>query len=241
TEEIDKVRAEEKKNAEARKSDELFPPAAVSLGLQGDAIQPLTIRANAGDCVRITLRNKTENDEPVSLHIHGSSMIVKSTGQAATMTNKDALVAPGKSQEFEWYIPADEPDKAHHFHSHAVREQWSLGMFGALIVEPRGSRYLDPWTGKELKSGWMAMIEDPNGPDFREFAIWYHEIGDEVFRILDRKGEMLPQRDQVTDAYRPGGRGLNLRSEPHGTRLALQAERHGIHDESMAYGSYTFG
>ncbi|MGB3942313.1 MAG: multicopper oxidase domain-containing protein [Candidatus Manganitrophaceae bacterium] len=241
TDELDRVRAEEKKNAEARKSEEPFPAAAVSLGLQGDAIQPLTIRANAGDCVRITLRNKTENDEPVSIHIHGSSFIVKSTGQAATMTNKDALVMPGKSQEFEWYIPGDEPDKAHHFHSHAVRDQWSLGMFGALVVEPRGSKYLDPWTGKELKSGWMAMIEDPNGPDFREFAIWYHEIGDEVFRILDRKGEMLAQRDQVTDAYRPGGRGLNLRSEPHGTRLALQAERHGIHDESMAYGSYTFG
>src|SRR5581483_1538091 len=37
TEEVDKVRAEEKNNAEARKSDALFPPAAVSLGLQGDA------------------------------------------------------------------------------------------------------------------------------------------------------------------------------------------------------------
>jgi hypothetical protein len=114
-------------------------------------------------------------------------------------------------------------------------------MFGALIVEPRGSKYLNPWTGKELKSGWMAMIQDPNGADFREFAIWYHEIGDEVFRIVNRKGEPLDQRDQVTDAYRPGGRGLNLRSEPHGTRLALQVARHGIHDESMAYGSYTFG
>ncbi len=241
TEEMERVRAEEKKNAEARKSDDPFPASAVSLGLQGDAIQPLTIRANAGDCARIILRNQTENDEPVSIHIHGSSFIVRGTGQAATMTNKDSLVMPGKFQEFEWYIPGDEPDNAHHFHSHATRDQWSLGMFGALVVEPRGSRYLDPWTGKELKSGWMAMIEDPNGPDFREFAIWYHEIGDEVFRILDRKGEMLAQRDMVTDAYRPGGRGLNLRSEPHGTRLALQAERHGIHDESMAYGSYTFG
>jgi FtsP/CotA-like multicopper oxidase with cupredoxin domain len=241
TEDLPKVRAEEKKNADARKSDDPFPAAGVSIGLQGDMIQPLVIRANAGDCVRIILRNQTENDEPVSLHLHGSNLIVRSTGQAATMTNKDSVVMPGKFQEFEWYIPADEPDKAHQFHSHATREHWNLGMFGALVVEPRGSRYLNPWTGGELKSGYLAMIEDPNGPDFREFAIWYHEIGDEVFRILNRNGEMLPQRDAVTDAYRPGGRGLNLRSEPHGTRLALQVERHGIHDESMAYGSYTFG
>ncbi len=241
TEDVEKVRTEEKKNAEARKSDDPFPPAAVSIGLQGDLIQPLGIRANQGDCVRIILRNRTENDEPVSLHLHGSNLIVRSTGKAATMTNKDSLVMPGKFQEFEWYISPDEPEGAHQFHSHAVREHWNLGMFGALMVEPRGSRYLNPWNGKELKSGWMAMIEDPNGPDFREFAIWYHEIGDEIFRILDRNGEMLPQRDAVTDAYRPGGRGLNLRSEPHGTRLALQVQRHGIHDESMAYGSYTFG
>ncbi|MBI3802147.1 MAG: multicopper oxidase domain-containing protein [Nitrospirae bacterium] len=241
TEDVEKVRAEEKKNKAARESKEPFPASAVSTGLQGDQIQPLVVRANAGDCVRITLRNKTENDEPVSLHIHGSSMIVKATGQAATMSNKDSLVAPGKSQEFEWYIPGDQPDSSHHFHSHAVRDQWSLGMFGALVVEPRGSRYLSPWTGKEMKSGWMAMIEDPNGPDFREFAIFYHEIGDEVFRILDRNGEMLPQRDAFTDTYRPGGRALNLRSEPHGTRLAMQDKAHGVHDESMGYGSYTFG
>ncbi len=241
TEDLEKVRAEEKKNKAARESDDPFPAAAVSVGLQGDLLQPLVIRANASDCVRLILRNQTENDEPVSMHIHGSSFIIKSTGQAATMTNKDSLVMPGKSQEFEWHVPGDSPDTAHHFHSHAVRDQWSLGMFGSLVVEPRGSRYLSPWTGKEMKSGWMAIIDDPNGPDFREFAIFYHEIGDEVFRILDRKGEMLPQRDAFTDTYRPGGRALNLRSEPHGTRLALQDKLHGVHDESMGYGSYTFG
>jgi len=241
TDELPRVRAEEKKNAEARKSEDPFPAAGVSIGLQGDAIQPLAIRANQGDCVRITLRNQTTNEEPVSLHLHGSGMIIKATGQAATMTNKDSLVAPGKTQEFEWYIQPDEQEGAHQFHSHAVREQWNLGMFGALIVEPRSSTYLNPWTGAELKSGWMAMIHDPNNHDFREYAIWYHEIGDEVFRLLDRTGTMLQQRDPVTDAYRPGARGVNLRSEPHGTRLALQAARHGIHDESQGYGSYTFG
>src|SRR3972149_6897818 len=52
TEDLPKVRAEEKKNADARKSDDPFPAAGVSLGLQGDMLQPLAIRANAGDCVR---------------------------------------------------------------------------------------------------------------------------------------------------------------------------------------------
>ncbi len=250
TDDLPGVRAEEEKNKKARESKEDFPNSGVSIGLQGDLIQPLTIRVNQGDCVRITLRNQTkgelnfnpaEAEEPVSLHVHGSSMIVKASGKAATMTNPESLVMPGESQEFEWYIPSNTAEGARHFHSHAVREQWSMGMFGALVVEPRGSKYLNPWTGQALKSGWMATIEDPNGPDFREFAIFYHENGNEVFRIKGRDGVELLQRDPLTDTYRPAGRGLNLRSEPHGTRLGLQQERHGIHDESQGYGSYTFG
>ena len=101
-------------------------------------------------------------------------------------------------------------------HSHVGREQASLGMIGAFIVEPMGSRYLDPITGKETKSGWQMMIDDPNAPDFREFVIFYHEIGDESFRPLNRNGEMIPQRDPNTDAYRPSARALNYRSEPFG-------------------------
>ena len=108
-EDLEKVRAEEKKNKAARESADPFPSAAVSVGLQGDLIQPLVIRANAGDCVHLILRNQTENDESVSMHIHGSSFIVKATGQAATMVNKDSLVMPGMSQEFEWHVPGDAP------------------------------------------------------------------------------------------------------------------------------------
>lgn len=248
TEDLKKVRAEEKKNAEARKSSNDFPDAGTSIGLQGDFIQPLVIRANAGDCVRIILRNQTHEDhnatgenEPVSLHIHGSSLIISSTGQAATMANPDSLVMPGKKQAFEWYIPPAAKDKAHPFHSHAVHDHWAEGLFGALIVEPKGSNHLDPWTGKALKSSWMAIIEDPNGPDFREFTIFYHEVGDKGFQLLNKNEERDTQRGPFTDVYEPGRRGLNQRSELHDKRLGLQQERHGIHDESMAYSSYTFG
>ena len=63
TENIDKARAEEARNEEARgKEDGEWDPGAVSNGLQGDWIQPLAIRANQGDCVRLTVRNKMEFD-----------------------------------------------------------------------------------------------------------------------------------------------------------------------------------
>jgi FtsP/CotA-like multicopper oxidase with cupredoxin domain len=240
TENVEKVRQEEKRNRDAREKSG-YDPGAVSTGLQTDMIQPLNVRANQSDCVRITLRNKLDYEE-VSLHIHGSSMIVKSTGEAATIANPDSIVKEDETQVFEWYVRPGEQEGAHVFHSHVGREQSSLGMIGTFIVEPMGSRYLDPLTGKETKSGWQVMIENPNLADFREFVIIYHEIGDESFRPLNRHGEMIPQRDPNTDAYRPSARAINYRSEPFGVNnLALQEKYFHHEDESLSYSSYTFG
>ncbi|MEW6325559.1 MAG: multicopper oxidase domain-containing protein, partial [Nitrospirota bacterium] len=240
TENLQSVRDEEKANAAARAASG-YTPGAVTTGLQTDAIQPLVLRGNQGDCVVVTLRNKLDGED-VGIHIHGSSMIIQSTGQAATAANPDSTVEEGRSQVFEWYIRPDEQEGSHMLHSHVGREQASLGMIGAFIVEPMGSKYLDPITGKDTKSGWQAMIEDPKAPDFREYVIFYHEIGDESFRPLNRYGEMIPQRDPNTDAYRPSARALNYRSEPFGVNnLALQEKYFHFEDESMAYSSYTFG
>jgi FtsP/CotA-like multicopper oxidase with cupredoxin domain len=240
TEDLPRVREEERINREARKATG-YNAGAVSTGLQTDVIQPLVIRGNQGDCVVIALRNQLDGED-VGIHIHGSSTIIKATGQAATAANADSTIKPGKSQTFEWYIRPTEQEGSHMLHSHVGREQASLGMIGAFIVEPMGSRYLSPITGKEAKSGWQMMIDDPKAPDFREYAIFYHEIGDESFRPLNRQGDTIPQRDPNTDAYRPSARALNYRSEPFGiNNLALQEKYFHFEDESMAYSSYTFG
>ncbi|MBI1821735.1 MAG: multicopper oxidase domain-containing protein [Nitrospirae bacterium] len=244
TENIPAVRAEEKKNQEARKAPG-YNPGAVTTGLQTDMIQPLSFRGNQGDCVEIILRNQMK-DEDTGLHIHGSSMIVKSTGQAATMSNPDSNIKPGKSQTFQWFIRVDEQEGAHMFHSHVGREAASLGLIGAFMVEPLGSKYLDPVSGKESQSGWQMMIVNNKTAnttqyDFREFVLYYHEIGDESFRPLNRSGEMVPQRDPNTDAYRPSARAINYRSEPFGVNnLALQEKYFHFEDESMSYSAYTF-
>jgi FtsP/CotA-like multicopper oxidase with cupredoxin domain len=240
TENIDKVREEERINRAAR-AKEGYDPGAVSTGLQTDMIQPIVLRGNQGDCVIVTLRNKLDGED-VSFHVNGSSMIVQSTGMAATAANPDSTVKPEKSQVFEWYILPNEQEGSHVLRSHVGREQSSLGMIGAFIVEPAGSIYLDPITGKEAKSGWQMMIANPKGQtDFREYAIFYHEIGDESFRPLNKQGEMIPQRDPNTDAYRPSARALNYRSEPFGVNnLALQEKYFHFEDESMSYSAYTF-
>ena len=236
---IDKVRAEEEKNAPARESE--LDPGAVSNGLQGDAIQPFMIRANQGDCLRVKFTNRLE-DEDAGFQVNGSAMIISSTGQPDTAATPGAIVPAGEKQVYEWYIPIDEQEGGHMIQNHAGRDPSSLGLIGAMVVEPKGSRYLDPWTSEPLESGWMAMIVNDESRDFREFGLIYHEVGDESFRPLNRHGEMIPQRDPQTDAYRPSARAMNFRSEPFGiNNLAQQEKKFHFEDESLAYSSYTFG
>lgn len=238
-EDLARVRQEEGQNREVRAGR---TEPAVSLGLQGDAIQPLTLRVNQGECLRLRLRNGLKNGEPASLHLHGSALHLARTGAPAIATNPDAVVRPDGTVTYEWWVAEDQPEGTHYFHSHGdSRRQTVHGLFGALIVEPKGSIYLDPIRGGEVGSGWAAMIKPPMGSAFREFAIFYHEIGNERYRHLDRAGQLVTQVDPFTSAYRPGARAINYRSEPFMNRLALQHERLGRFDPSQAYSSYVFG
>ncbi len=244
---LERARLEESQNRAAR-LDQADP--GVSVGLQGDAIQPLTLRVNQGDCLLVTLRNALANGEAASLHIHGSSLHMAESGTPAVATNLETIALSGASVTYEWMVEADQPEGTHYFHSHGdQREQTSHGLFGAVIVEPGGSLHLDPLTGAEMTSGWSAVIRDSTGSDFREFAIYYHEIGNEAFTIQNKAGatgfgfrkKAVNFVDDLTGAYKPGGRAMNYRSEPFLNRMKLQQDTVGKFDPSQAYSSYTFG
>ncbi|MDP6172934.1 MAG: multicopper oxidase domain-containing protein, partial [Rhodospirillales bacterium] len=236
-ENIEKVRAEEKRNEEARENE--HDPGALTQGLSGDAIQPLAIRVNQGECLVLKVSNKVE-EEKVSFHLHGSSLLIQDSGKPAVAKNPESYIEEEKSQTYEWYVGLDQQEGVHQFHSH-VRDQASTGLFGTVTVEPKGSRFLDPYSGKELKSGWLAMIEDPNGPDFREFVVVYHETGDEEFRPLKKNEEMIPLLDETAHNYRSSTRALNYRSEAFGNNLLLEKKLFGQLDESLAYSAYKNG
>jgi manganese oxidase len=238
-EDLPRVRQEEAQNREARAGR---GEPAVSLGLQGDAIQPLVLRVNQEECLRITLRNDLASGEPASFHLHGSALYVAGTGRPAIATNAEAQVRSGESVSYEWWVAKDEPEGTHYFHSHgATRVQTAHGLFGAVIVEPKGSRHLRSLDGGQARNGWAATIVPPRGPHFREFVIVYHEVGNERYRLLDREGAPVTQVDPFTSAYRPGARAINYRSEPFMNRLALQHRITGRYDKSQAYSSYVFG
>lgn len=236
---VPKVRAEEAQNTAARAGR---AEPAVSLGLQGDAIQPLTLRVHQGECLRIRLHNELAGGEAASLHLHGASLRIAGSSKPAVASEPAATVLPGQSVIYEWAVSNDEAEGTHYFHSHGEdRAQTGHGLFGAVIVERKGTAWLDPRTGAPETTGWDADIELAGHRDFREYVLYYHEIGDEAYQALDRDGQFLPLVDPVTTAYRPDGRGINYRSEPFLNRLQLGQQATGRVDESLEYSSYGFG
>lgn len=220
-----------------REQEALPLPDRVSVGLRRDAIQPLVLRANLGDCLQVKFTNRLSGK--ASMHFHGLPHTAANAG-GATGRNPDTFAEPGQTMTYTLPIPREaQAERAYHIHDHGdSRQRIAHGLFGALIVEPLGAEYLDPDTGGPLTTtSWEAIIRTPgSAPDFREHVIIYHEVGDEKFEgILTVEGNELPVVDDLSGAYRPGSRAINYRSEPFRDRLQLRR------DESLAYSSYTFG
>jgi len=250
-EDIPAIRAQE-----AAAEEEGF---GLTSGVAADPIQPLTLRANAGDCMRIAFSNELQ--EPVSFHVHGADLLLASSGDPALSTNPNSVAGPGDGVDYEWFVDATYyAENTHAIHAHGPKARFyvSHGLFGTVVVEPPGSEYLDSRTAEplcapanegvvECRSSWDAMISPGDGSaDFREFVMVYHEIGNAQFTPVDTTGEPNPIIDPITQSYKPNGRAINYRSESFWRRLGSLEGRVGFYDdwqpdEAEAYSSYVFG
>ncbi len=237
--------------------------------------EPLVIRANVGDTVVIDFTNRLTvpggedgTDHRANLTLHG----VPYDFHALNGTEESApFPHPNASNYHLRYILTiganPESEGTYYFHSQPVlpsdtahglrrtRTQIAHGLFGALIVEPKGSIYYDTEafeisdddgfgdyriaeeSYKTIRSGWGAIIDnkDPDIPAYREYVIFFHDD-------LGGKVEGLIEVDP---------RALNYRTEPFAdilereiadTRPRLEGKRpFAVNDHSMAYSAYTYG
>ncbi|WP_336024361.1 multicopper oxidase domain-containing protein [Halobellus salinisoli] len=179
--------------------------------------EPLVIRANVGDAVQITFKNELTEDallpgEPageVSNHVHFVGYDVLGSDSTAVGYNYSQGVDPGEEGTYRWY--ADE-EGAVFFHDHMTATGEGMhGTFASLIVEPEESRWLDPHTGDEIRSGTQAMIEDPNGEDFREFTLLYHDFAP----LVERGTTDEFVNPDTQHALNAGTMAINYRNAPY--------------------------
>lgn len=204
--------------------------------------EPLVIRVNAGDCIEIRLTNflpefiggnefqlKTLTDI-VGYHIHLVKFdTIVSDGAANGWNN---IAGARKCETLIERFFANEELNTVFFHDHLFANMHQQhGLFGAVIVEPAGSVFLDPKTGENLKSGTKAVIRTADGKSFREFALFLHDFA----LLFDKCGKPLNPPEHPGSDDDPGVMGINYRCEPMPERLKIK------NDPAHIFSSFVYG
>ncbi|HLX50658.1 MAG TPA: multicopper oxidase domain-containing protein [Streptosporangiaceae bacterium] len=139
---------------------------------------PLVIRANAGDCLKVTLHNDLPTDNWTWTWGSGTTRAGFNIGNVlynpqtsfggAIGYDPDSSVPPGGSRTYVYYV--DRELGTNLILNTANESTWRQGAYGALIAEPQGSVYEDPFTGQQIQSGIFADIFPGSGSPFREYV-----------------------------------------------------------------------
>ena len=117
-----------------------YDPGAVKNGLQSQWIQPLVIRGNQGDCVKMTLRNQLEGGEDVSLNMPTAPAWWWHLPGSLRRRRIPTASRRRESVELEWYIPPTQQEGGRQFHSYSHdRELPVMGLFGTFCDRAKGS------------------------------------------------------------------------------------------------------
>ncbi len=226
--------------------------AAIRAGRNPD---PLVLRANEGDCIEVTLTNRlttallqhrgpADGDAPapnestaartmglrVSMHPGLLSYDVRGSDGAAIGYNKDSTVAPGRSYTYRWFADDVTPGEIGGVNITDfgdVRGHRHHGLFAGLVVEPKGSTWHDPATGRPLLSGANADIRVPGRPDFRESVVQYSDglnLRTRTGAIIADPGADLEPGDAL-DVEDRGEKAFGYRNEPFRHRLGYEPVR----------------
>ena len=126
----------------------------MSVGLRNDPIQPLVIRANVGDCVEVNFTNGATGGE-YGISIDGLAFATESSGDAVGK-NCSSATANGETRTYRFWIPRRQDDGGRATTSAPApgnAPAIAHGLFGALVAEPAGSKYLHPDDGQPIRLG----------------------------------------------------------------------------------------
>lgn len=219
-----------KKDAEriresAQKNFALDPPQPCK------EVQPLVIRANVGDQIRISFSNSL--DRSLSIHVQGLKYDVQTSDGACVGYNRDSTT---KNQAlYTWYAEKEGVFSFQDMGDTRSGEEGTNvhGLFGAVIVEAAESTWLDPETGAEMESGLFADIYHPVHPAFREYTVFFHD----ELEIRDKEG------NQPLDPHTglpSSTTAISYRSEPMRNRRPL-SEEHSDTGEDISMSSWVYG
>jgi hypothetical protein len=191
-------------------------------------VDPASGRLALPDCLDQPPKNEVNvpgfKPFPVSARVSLHPGLVKyhiGSDGARVGLNFDSTVAPGGSIQYRWYahregtaVLEDRADLQNHPHH---------GLYGVLIVEPRGSSYLNPRDGTPLNGGEQAVIANPHTADFRENVTLMNSdlslFKTDGFPVADDRDLRPENRNEANDPEDQGEFSVNYRNEPWAHRL----------------------
>ena len=200
-------------------------PAGKIYALEEDATKvasglmpsPLTLHVNVGDCVKINLKNKMANSR-ASFSAFSLAFDPKDSLGANVGNNPgDQTIGPGGSRTYTYY--------AHPFNGEITSLVWDFGnvmvnprngLFGAVVVGPKGSKYRDPKTGADIsqKNSWVADVivdrtieGNESRANYRDAALFFQDEDNIIGTSF------MPYVQNVA-----GLTGVNYRNEPYKAR-----------------------
>ena len=205
-------------------------------------VEPLIIRANAGDCIEL----RTTNLLPEYLEANAFQLRTRTdiVGHHVHLVKFDTITSDGAAngwnniagaRKYETLVErffADEELRTVFFHDHLFANAHQFhGVFGALVIEEAGATFHDIRSGEELRFGTKAVIRRRDGTSFREFALFVHDFAN----LFDKDGKPLNPPAVPGGHDDPGVMGINYRSEPMRERL----KKH--EDPAYIFSSYVHG
>ena len=148
------------------------------------------IRANEGDSVRFVVENQMS--QPFVLHFHGVTL---PNDQDGVPYVTQPPIMPGESWTYEFDIV--DPPGFYVYHSHFnSAEQVDRGLYGALIVEPRGGAWkgvygVEPDVESTLFIGDGALGYNLNAKSFPATLPVIAKQGDDVLYHIANEGQLL--------------------------------------------------
>jgi hypothetical protein len=201
----------------------------------GATKEPLFFRARHGQILNLSLTNQLPLNIPATEfdhafppcparpwqgectpHVHMVKFDPICADGASVGWNYISGPVAGKTMAYRWWL--DQEFGTIFFHDHLFANfRQKHGLFGALIVEPAGARFLHNREDREIVSGAQARIDVPGSTpkSFREFCMGLQDF----IPMWNRDGEAL------NPPAAPGGHGdqgimaINYRNDPIHERL----------------------
>jgi hypothetical protein len=135
-------------------------------------LPPLVLHLNVGECVSVSVTNRTKETR-VSFHLAGLASDIASSGVDVGW-NPDTTIADGATRTYTYYVDnAKLPGGSIADLTGAGFDK--RGLYGAYTIAPAGSSFTDPITGAVTDVGQSVDVHPPGKPAYRDFTLVFSE------------------------------------------------------------------